>query len=154
MTHDVTAGSYVALVTDDPTFRHIVGTALVADGKEVLACSTATTAREMVASKTPAAILLEVQLGGDICGIGLVKELRRDRATAGIPIVVCSADERLLDLHLLELIHLGCDVLGLPYSFALLRSTLDQAIRRGPVLAPDALRGYAHNTADELLSIA
>jgi DNA-binding response OmpR family regulator len=140
-------------VTDDPTFRHIVGTSLVREGVAVIACGDELSARELVASRPPAAILLEASLGGDISGIGLVKALRRDRATANIPIVVCSADERFLELNLLELVHLGCDVLGLPYNFALLLSTLDQAMRRGPVLAPDVLRDRAFFSVDEVLSV-
>jgi len=141
------AGRCVALVTDDPTFRHIVGTALTGKGVAVLACGDEGTAREVIASAPPAALVLEVSLGGDICGIGLVKALRRDRATASVPIVVCSADARFLDLHLLELVHLGCDVLGIPYNFALLNATLNQAIRRGPVQAPVASRAYAGSLA-------
>jgi DNA-binding response OmpR family regulator len=150
VTQEPVAERYIALVTEDPTFRHIVSTALEREGLPVLACGDERTARELIASTPPAAVVLEVRLGGDISGVGMVKALRRDRATAGIPIVVCSADERLLDLYLLELVHLGCDVLGVPYNFALLRSTIEQAVRRGPLLTPVGARTMA---VDELLAI-
>ena len=98
-------GSFIALVTDDPTFRHIVGTALERVGMPVRTCATERGVRDMLADATPAAVLLEASLGGDISGIGLVKALRRDRTSARMPIVVCSADEQVfLDLHLLELV--------------------------------------------------
>lgn len=150
MTQEPVADRYIALVTEDPTFRHIVAAALEREGLPVLACGDERTARALIASTPPAAVVLEVQLGGDISGVGLVEALRRDRATAGIPVIVCSADERFLDLYLLELVHLGCDVLGIPYNFALLRSTIEQAIRRGSLLTPVAARTIA---VDELLAV-
>jgi DNA-binding response OmpR family regulator len=150
MTQEPHAGRYIVLVTADSTFRHIVGNSLEAEGFPVHACGDELTARELLVSEPPAAVLIETELGGDISAFGLVEAIRRDPLTAHLPVVVCSPDERFLELHLLDLIHLGCDVLGLPYNFALLRSTLEQAMRRGPVLTPHVARMYA---IDEVLSV-
>jgi DNA-binding response OmpR family regulator len=81
---------HVLVVDDEPAILNIFGEMLADEGCRVTGLASVPTPRE-IASLAPDAIVLDLVFDGRTSGLELLRELRRDAATAVIPIVVCTA---------------------------------------------------------------
>jgi CheY-like chemotaxis protein len=80
----------VLVVDDDPSVRTLLQMVLQVEGFDVRCASDGASAYEMIAASCPDVLLVDVLMPG-LDGRGLTRRLREDPATAGLPIVICSA---------------------------------------------------------------
>jgi DNA-binding NtrC family response regulator len=117
----------IALVNDEPTFRHIVSTQLMESGYAVHPCRDIDSAMRVVHNEQPSAVVIEGTVSGPIDAMRLVRQIRRE--TQGwLPIVLCSADPIFLNENAPELNQLGCIAFGRPFDVASLRSAIERAV--------------------------
>ncbi len=86
-------GLLVLVVDDDAAIVDFLETALEDEGYHVLA-TVGAAAVQLAHDMLPAVILLDINMPG-MDGIEVSRRLRADPATAGIPIIVMSAQDRL-----------------------------------------------------------
>jgi signal transduction histidine kinase len=86
----MTAHARIVLVEDNEATRYAVTRVLSGAGYRVVAAPDGETGLQLVASEKPDLVLLDVKLP-DLSGFEVVRRLKRDPATAGIPVVHLSA---------------------------------------------------------------
>jgi len=80
----------ILIVEDNPANLLLTRTVLEREGYEVTGAGSADEARAILAQRRPSLILMDIQLPG-IDGIEFTKELKAEPETAGIPIVILTA---------------------------------------------------------------
>ena len=125
----------VLSIDDEPDVRDLIRFHLTRAGCEVITAASGREALEVIRSRRPDLVLLDLMLP-DIDGFALCEILRRQSATATIPIVIVSAwstdDSRILGLELGAL-----DFLTKPFSPRELVARVMGLLSRG---VPDHLR--------------
>jgi CheY-like chemotaxis protein len=81
----------ILIVEDDPASLMLATTALEAGGFTVENAGSAEDAREVIARRKPALILMDIGLPG-MDGLDFTRELKSKARTAGIPIVALTAN--------------------------------------------------------------
>jgi CheY-like chemotaxis protein len=81
----------ILIVDDDPSSLMLATAALEADGFEVAGSESAEVARNAIAKRKPALILMDIGLPG-MDGLDFTKELKSSARTASIPIVALTAN--------------------------------------------------------------
>jgi len=81
----------ILIVDDDPSSLMLATAALEADGFEVAGSESAEVARNAIAKRKPALILMDIGLPG-MDGLDFTKELKSSPRTASIPIVALTAN--------------------------------------------------------------
>lgn len=126
----MTAGAHILAVDDETALTDLVRHHLVRAGHHVETAANGWEALEAVRRKRPDLILLDLMLP-DLDGFGVCEILRRDPATATIPLVIISAwaspDTRNLSLELGAL-----DYLTKPFSPAELVSRINRLVAARP----------------------
>jgi len=131
-------GSRVLVVEDNPVNRRLAVDVLRAVGYEVVEAAGAPEARDHLAGSLPECIVLDVRLS-DTDGLALVEELRADRRTAAIPIVVTTALAMRTDRE--RILQAGVDAyLAKPFSPEQLRQAVG-ALLKGRGDGAEAPRG-------------
>lgn len=90
------AGERILVVEDRPLNAKLLRDVLGARGYEVLEAGTAEVGLELARTRTPALILMDIQLPG-MDGVTALKELRTHQATASIPVIAVTASVMTLD---------------------------------------------------------
>ena len=80
----------ILVVEDNPLNAKLARDVLGAKGYEVLEAETAELGLELAASESPALILMDIHLPG-MDGISALQELRKNQATASIPVIAVTA---------------------------------------------------------------
>ena len=80
----------ILVVDDNPANQFLTASVLEREGFTVDLAGTASEAREKLALRLPALILMDIQLPGQD-GLSLTRQLKADSATAGIPIIALTA---------------------------------------------------------------
>lgn len=80
----------VLIVEDEPAIRQMLAFALAADGYSFVEAADVDAAFAALRDHTPDLILLDWMLPG-LSGLDLARRLKRDQATAGIPIIMLTA---------------------------------------------------------------
>ena len=80
----------VLIVEDDEAISDLFSLTLEQEGYDVCVASDGQTGLDMVKSRTPVAVLLDLMLPG-IDGLTIIKRLQESPATRDIPVVVVSA---------------------------------------------------------------
>ncbi len=88
--HDV-ASPLIAVVDDDPAIRKIMGYLLPGAGYRVVMWERATGAAAMIARERPALVVLDIKMEHDRAGMDVLRAVRRQSATADIPVLIVSA---------------------------------------------------------------
>jgi DNA-binding response OmpR family regulator len=113
---------FVVVVNDDPYLLDAVQDVLRGAGYDTVGCKSSSEARELVRSRLPDLIIIDVNLEHPAAGWSFLQLLRLDRLTAGIPVIVTTADVEFLRTKVDHLRQTGCSVLEKPFSIdALLR---------------------------------
>ncbi|HEY3110896.1 MAG TPA: response regulator [Chloroflexota bacterium] len=121
-------GHRVVIVDDDSEFLALMRTLLVSEGEfEVITHPRAEDAQPLIARARPDLVVLDLVTNRQERGWALIEELRADRATAGVPIVLCSAAIRSLDRRAGWLAEQGVAVVAKPFEL----DDLMDAIWRG-----------------------
>ena len=104
----------VMMVEDDNDIRTVAGMALeMVGGLKVLACESGAVALAAVKDFAPQLVLLDVMMPG-MSGPEVLKALRRDPQTAGLPVVFMTASVQTAELQ--ELRKLGAlEVIAKPF---------------------------------------
>ena len=95
----------ILVVEDDPSSLMLATTALEAGGFAVDGAGSAEQAREVIAKRKPALILMDIGLPG-MDGLDFTRELRSKARTADIPIVALTANN--MPLHERAAMVAGC----------------------------------------------
>jgi DNA-binding response OmpR family regulator len=116
----------VALVEDDENTREVFRTILEHTGHRVVEAEDGYAGVDLIRDEMPDLVLLDLGLPG-LDGRGVVAELKADRRTAGVPIIVVTAeageDTRRWALHL------GCsDFLEKPVELRALTQAVDRCL--------------------------
>ena len=96
----------ILIVEDDPSNLMLATAALEADGFDVAGSESAELAREAIARRKPALILMDIGLPG-MDGLDFTKELKSASQTAAIPIVALTAHN--MPLHERAARAAGCE---------------------------------------------
>ena len=80
----------ILVVEDDPWIRSLLTDLLPTEGYDVEEASNATGALRAAREHHPDVVLLDLALP-EMSGLDVLRELRGDRATAGLPVIVASA---------------------------------------------------------------
>jgi|SRR5580704_10786815 two-component system KDP operon response regulator KdpE len=81
----------ILVVEESDSIRSMIRTFMAASGHEVEAVSTGTKGVDAALSRTPDAILLDLNLPGTVDGLEVCRRLRAAELTRTVPIIVISA---------------------------------------------------------------
>jgi len=114
----------VLVVEDDPLSRELLADWLEAQGYACYAAATLGAAREIVISRKPDLVLLDVNLGPED-GLELAHWLRAEPSFAGIPVIVVTAHAMVAEKERIE--RSGCSAfVSKPVDFGLLKSCMER----------------------------
>jgi CheY-like chemotaxis protein len=103
-------------------------------GYETILCPDATTAYECIREAEPNAIILDLRLSADDAGWAVLRSLKEDAWLSETPVIVCTADVRIVQQCADELQSLGCVVLAKPFDIDALWTALSEKIEATCVL--------------------
>ena len=122
----------IAVINNDPVFLALMRELLTLEGYETHAFHEGSADYSAVRELAPDAIILDIRLEHPAAGFELLDLVRRDPATARMPIIVCSADVRALQERALYLQSQRCQVLPKPFDLDTLLDMLRRAL--GPTV--------------------
>lgn len=127
--------AHVLVVDDEPDIRELVAFSLEREGYEVSSAEDGDEALELARKKLPDAIILDLMLPKKD-GLEVCRELKKDRATAQIPIIMLTAKSEEADIVIgLEL---GADdYVTKPFSPRVLLARLKTVLKRMRVDKPE-----------------
>lgn len=153
----------VLVVDDERDLLELLSMNLGREGYQVLTAETGAAAQEILRTERPNLILLDIMLA-DISGIKLTKILKRDPATASIPIILLTAKDTETDI-VVGLTVGADDYVTKPFSTSVLTARMEAVLRRseskpaetgeilqaGPIrIHPVARQVWAENTPVDL----
>jgi DNA-binding response OmpR family regulator len=86
----------VLIVEDDELLQDFLQNALSEDGYRAIGCATMDGAQQLIQIASPDLVILDLHLRGLGSGLDVLAWLRQQPATATTPVIICSADVRLL----------------------------------------------------------
>lgn len=122
----------IAVVNDDRAFLELLWEVLTGEGYRAVLYREGARAAAAIRRAPPALVILDLRLGTPGAGWRVLEELRRERATGAIPVIVCSADHRALREQAARLARLGCAVVEKPFDLDDLLATIAAALDRVP----------------------
>lgn len=119
----------VLIVDDEAAITGFLKELIEEDGYRVATVADARSARAALAAGTPDIVLLDAVLP-DGHGHALCQDIRADRATRHVPVIMMSACSRPVDVE--KGLALGADAyLGKPFSASQLMTTVTRLLERG-----------------------
>lgn len=122
----------VAVVGDDPTLANLIEEVLDLGGFDTLVIGNLAAAAARIAAIRPAAVLLDVRIEQRAACWRIIEQHGADSRTAGIPVVVCTADEGFLREHAGGLAARGVRCLSKPFEIDDLIAVVATATGRLP----------------------
>lgn len=117
----------VAVIDDQQAIIDFVRAILEEEGYTVVAWRTEAGAQAFLRETAPALLVLDLHLEERDAGIRILEALRAEAETAGIAVILSTAQPRLTQGQHARLQMLGCGWLAKPYRFG----TLLSAVQRG-----------------------
>ncbi|WP_243049470.1 response regulator [Dyella sp. RRB7] len=122
-------GAGVLVVDDSATIRAVLGRMLEVDGYQVTRAADGESALELAHSQPPALIFLDIVLPG-INGFAVLRSLRHDPVTRGIPIVMISGNQQATEQFYVQ--RFGADdFIRKPFGQAEVTRSIDRLVRLG-----------------------
>ena len=118
----------IAVIEDQPSITDYVRLILEEEGYTVAAWATEAGAATFVRGRNPAMVLLDLHLDMRDAGIRIVAALRAEPETAGVPVIITTAQERLTREQYARLRGQRCGWLAKPYTFGALLSAVAGAL--------------------------
>jgi CheY-like chemotaxis protein len=106
----------ILVADDDPVYLDLMREVLSDAGYRDVVCVAGMASHAQVKHERPDVILLDVNVNQRANGLGLLDALRRDDATAHIPVIVCSTDNQLPKAHPAPFADGRCSFLEKPFA--------------------------------------
>lgn len=106
----------IVVINDDETFLELMRELLEEEGYKVLLAHESDGGHTLVRKERPALVILDLRLEHPDAGWMILQALTLDPHTAMIPVIVCSADVRLLREKEQWLLQRGCMVQEKPFA--------------------------------------
>ncbi|HET7036089.1 MAG TPA: response regulator [Thermomicrobiaceae bacterium] len=123
-------GPLIAVVNDDTAFLTMMNELLSGEGYHTMIWREGDGAYDLVRQHRPGLVILDIRMEHPGTGWQVLELLRLDPETVDIPVIVCSADSRLLREKQERLHGLNCQTLEKPFDLdellALIRLSLGQ----------------------------
>lgn len=116
----------IVVVDDDSIYIEMLCDILQDEGYHVVGCQHSDQALETIHATMPQLVICDLRMESPDSGLGLLRVLRRNAATATMSLIVCSADMHILRATTDELRALNCAVLEKPFSIDTLLATVEQ----------------------------
>jgi len=123
------AKATVFVIDDDPVFLEMMGEILSEEHYRPMLHSTGHDAFAAVRDQQPDIVLLDVRLEHPEMGWTILDLLRLDRATAHIPVILCTGDREFLRQAESHLREVGCCILEKPFSIDQLSELLARSLK-------------------------
>jgi CheY-like chemotaxis protein len=107
--------SMIVIVEDDLPTLELLCELLSDEGYQTVCCRTVNDAHDRIRQDQPDVVILDLHMAGSDSGLSLLDILRKTPATLELPVVVCSADTKLLKHKAQELASANCAVLEKPF---------------------------------------
>ncbi len=129
------AGPRVLVIEDDPTVATLLMDALALDGLDVEGAPTGEAGLALALADPPDVVLLDIVLAGELDGWDVLLSLKTQRATAHVPVVVCTAHSERGTATALG----ASDFIAKPFTGEQLRDTVTRLLpaEQGSVLVVD-----------------
>ncbi len=85
--------AHILVVDDSPTERHFLADLLTRNGYSVTTADNGESALLQIRSKRPDLVLMDVVMPGQN-GFHATREITRDPATQGLPVIICSSKQQ------------------------------------------------------------
>ena len=105
----------VAVIEDDVEILDMIAGCLVDAGYRTLPYHQGAGAYEFIEQEHPDAVILDIRMEHPRAGMAVLQRLRRDEATAGMPVIVCTADHRFVADRRRMLDEYRCTVVTKPF---------------------------------------
>ena len=112
----------IVIVDDDRDLLDTLQATLQEEGYHVVACSQGKDAGQLIRQTRPRLVMLDLRLG-EVPGSEVLRSLRQDPETAGIPVLICSG-LRDQDPAVEELREQGYDFMEKPFELAQFLATI------------------------------
>ena len=119
----------IVVVDDTPELLDLMESILTDEGYRVIPCQEGARAHDVVARARPDLVLLDLRMAG-VAEWEVLDTLKADRATADIPVIVCSGAVGELQAAEPRLRALGCDILIKPFDIDDLLARVERGVRR------------------------
>lgn len=106
----------IAVVNDDTAFLNLMHELLTDEGYETIIWIESEKAYDMIRRVKPDLVILDIRMGHPEAGWALLDLIRLDPDTAGIPVIISSADSRFLREKAELLREKGCEILEKPFN--------------------------------------
>jgi CheY-like chemotaxis protein len=117
----------IAVVDDDPIYLTFMEAVLTSEGNRALLWNGPDDAAGLIQREQPDVVILDLWMGACPAGWTILERLRREPATADIPVILCSGDVPVLVEQAPVLWARSCVTLGKPFGVDDLLATIDQA---------------------------
>ena len=118
----------IAVVDDDASHVELLREVLEDEGYEVVVSVDLRDAVVLVKDQRPTLVILDLFQARQLIGLDVVHQLKADRETRDIPVVVISADTAALRTNAAELRMYGVVAMGKPYGLDELLSNIQGAV--------------------------
>ncbi len=134
----------VAIIEDDRAVLEMIIACLALEGYRTHAYYQGAGAYEFLTETQPDAVILDIRLEHPRAGMAVLQRLRRNPATAAIPVLVCTADVPFTREWGKTLGEQGCAVVTKPFAIADLLATVARLIDPPPDDGTSLRRDNAH----------
>jgi two-component system response regulator VanR len=118
----------IVVADDDRAIANLLCDILGDEGYHVICCSSGLEAIKAIQEHKPAAAILDMQMETRTAGFEVVQILRADASMCHIPVILYSADSRLLQQMREQLLAHQCEILAKPFYLQDLLSLIERLI--------------------------
>ena len=120
------------MTSEEDAAGHLMRVWLADAGYHTIPCAEAAAATELIRTRPPDLVILDLQLGSDPeAGWKLLQVLRADPATLRIPAIMVSGNTNFLQTHRALLHANGCTTLAKPFTMEELLARVTSALGTG-----------------------
>ena len=127
------AQAVIVVVDDDAVFLTMMQDLLADEGYQALLCGDGQDAYSLIWREQPDLVILDIRMEGGDVGLKILQLMRLNPATKQLPVIVCSADGRLLEEQQERLRDRGCEMVEKPFDVDELLRKIRQMVGRAPV---------------------
>lgn len=132
----------IVLAEDTLAIREMTDQALTEEGFDVVCSSAGSQAYELLRRLLPDLVILDLHLFGHDTGLAVLRQMRKNRQTASIPVIIYSADAMRLDDLAADIRRYGGVRLGKPFTL----ETLVAMVREQLAARRDGSKERIHST--------